>query len=96
MTRPKPAKREQSTAWELRTAWGTQKEVRLTLTKRCVLRTIVGRVSRVSVTGAFAIVDGWHVPCAEVRGTGKPTIEDRDRYARQIARLRKQGKIDDD
>lgn len=90
----KPAKREQSTAWELRGAWGSQQDVRLTLTKRCVPRTIVGRVTRVSVTGAFAIVDGFHVPCAEVRATGKPTIEDRDRYARHLARLRKQGKIE--
>jgi hypothetical protein len=81
-------------AWELRGAWGSGQDVRLTLTKRCMLRTVVGRVSRVSTTGAFAIVDGWHIPCAEVRGTGKPTIEDRDRYARQLARLRKQGKIE--
>lgn len=41
---------------------------------------IVGIVSRVSVTGAFAIVDGWHVPTVEIRGVGKPTVRDREQY----------------
>ena len=82
------AKREQSTAWDLRSAWGTGRDVRLTLTKRCMVATVVGRVSYVSVTGAFAVVDGWHVPCADVRGIGRPTIEDRERYQRCVLELR--------
>ena len=84
----KPAKREQDTAWEMRTAWGSHKEVRLTLTGRCTLRTIVGHVSAVSVTGAFVTVDGWHVPTVEILGTGRPTIADRDAYTAEMARLR--------
>lgn len=83
----KPAKQEQSTAWEMRTAWGTHTEVRLTLTDRCMVRTIVGHVSRVAVTGAFVAIDGWHVPTAEILGTGRPTIADREAYQAEMKRL---------
>lgn len=82
------AKREQSTAWDLRAAWGLGRDVRLTLTKRCMIATVVGRVTYVSVTGAFAVVDGWHIPCADVRGIGRPTIEDKDNYQSRVAELR--------
>lgn len=84
----RPAKREQSTAWELRTAWAGRREVRLTLSDRCMIRTVVGQVRRVAVTGAFAEIDGWHIPLDEVLGTGKPTIQDRDDYIAQMQRLR--------
>lgn len=81
------ARREQTVAWQLRDAWMDRSKIRLTLTERCILRTIVGQVSKVSVTGAFAVVDGWHVPCVEVLGTGKPTIEDFDRYTEERDRV---------
>jgi hypothetical protein len=81
------ARTEQATAWELRAAWGIGQHVRLTLTERAMIRTIVGRVSRVSVTGAFAVVDGWHVPIVEVLAVGKPTVEDREAYAAESERL---------
>jgi len=84
----KPATREQSTAWDLRDAWWSRRDVRLTLTERCVIRTVVGRVSAVSVTGAFATVAGWHVPLTEVLGIGKPTLEDHAAYQRTMVRLR--------
>jgi hypothetical protein len=78
---------EQSTAWDLRAAWGTRHAVRLTMSDRCMVGTIVGRVKRVSVTGAFAVIDGWHIPCDEVRGIGKPTINDHEVYQREVRRL---------
>lgn len=81
------ARTEQATAWELRAAWGVAQDVRLTLTERAIIRTIVGRVSRVSVTGAFAVVDGWHVPIVDVLAVGKPTREDREAYAAESERL---------
>jgi hypothetical protein len=81
------ARTEQATAWELRAAWGTSQAVRLTLTERAVIRTIVGLVSRVSVTGTFAVVDGWHVPIVDVLAVGKPTVADREAYAAESERL---------
>lgn len=78
---------EQNTAWDLRSAWGTRHSVRLTMSDRCMIRTIVGRVTRVSVTGAFAIIDGWHIPCDEVQGIGKPTLEDHALYQREVRGL---------
>lgn len=86
----KPAKREQSTAWELRGYWASGREVRVTLGKHCMIQTIVGLVTRVSVTGAFAILDGWHVPCAEILATGRPTIQDRQDYLAVMDRLRRE------
>jgi hypothetical protein len=80
------ARTEQATAWELRAAWGTSQAVRLTLTERALIRTIVGQVSRVSVTGTFAVVDGWHVPIVDVLAVGKPTVADREAYAAELER----------
>lgn len=82
-----PSQDEQAVAWTLRKNWATGEDVRLTLGAHCILQTIVGKVSRVSASGAFAVVDGWHVPCDEVLGLGKPTIEDKDRYAARVAEL---------
>lgn len=53
-----------------------------------MLPTIVGQVDYVSVTGAFAVIDGWHIPCAEICGIGRPTIADQDRYDNAMRRLR--------
>jgi hypothetical protein len=39
------------------------------------------------VTGAFAVVDGWHVPIVDVLAVGKPTVEDREAYAAESERL---------
>jgi hypothetical protein len=93
VTLMKPALSEQNTAWDLRSAWGTRRSVRLTMTERCMVRTIVGRVTRVSVTGAFAVIDGWHVPCDEVLGIGKPTLEDHTAYQREVRRLQAEHQI---
>lgn len=90
-----PAKREQSTAWDLRTAWGGSRAVRLTLTERCMIGTIVGKVSSVSVTGAFATIDGWHIPLVEVLGVGRPTLDDHERYAKEMRRLRTDGSLEE-
>lgn len=90
-----PAKREQSTAWDLRTAWGGRRDVRLTLSERCMIRTIVGKVSAVSVTGAFATIDGWHIPLVEVLGVGRPTLDDHARYAQEMHDLRVGGALEE-
>jgi hypothetical protein len=67
---------EQNTAWDLRAAWANNTRVRVTLGEACMLKTIVGKVSRVAVTGAFVVIDGWHI--------GKPTNEDSDAYAQAL------------
>ena len=67
-------------AWELRGVWAKAGEVRLTLAPGCHLPTIVGRVQQVAVTGAFVVVDGWHMPMDRVLAIGKPTVADRDEY----------------
>jgi hypothetical protein len=79
---------EQRTANALRDAWLTRKQVRLTLTRNCMIRTVVGRVSNVAVTGAFATVDGWHVPTVNIEGLGKPTVGDVEAYAQGMHDLR--------
>jgi hypothetical protein len=82
------AKREQETAWELRGCWAGRHEVRVTLSERCMVRTIVGYVTSVAVTGAFFTIDGWTVPTADVLGTARPTIADRDAYLVEARRIR--------
>jgi hypothetical protein len=67
-----PERSEQQVAWELRGHWISQRRIVLTLTERCMVRRVEGRVSYVSVTGAFAVIDGWHVPCAEILGVARP------------------------
>src|SRR5262245_30094408 len=79
---------EQRLAWELLRAWLARQQVRLTLTERCCLATIVGRVTSVSVTGAAAFVDGWQWPVVDIRGIGKPTRADVDAYAHAMQHLR--------
>jgi hypothetical protein len=83
-------------AGALRVAWLNRRQVRVTLTERCVIRTIVGRVSSVSVTGSFALVDGWHVPVGEVVGVGKPTLGDLESYAHGMHVLRLESGDDHD
>jgi hypothetical protein len=63
---------EQTIAWELRGHWISRRPVVLTLTKRCMIQRLEGNVSYVSVTGAFAVIDGWHVPTIEILGIVRP------------------------
>jgi hypothetical protein len=63
---------EQATVWELRTAWAKGRRVVLTLSDRCMIQRIEGTVERVAVTGAFVLIEGWHVPVAEILGVASP------------------------
>jgi hypothetical protein len=63
---------EVATTWELRAAWAAGRRVVLTLTDRCVTERVEGIVEHVAVTGAFAIVDGWHVPLGDVLAVHRP------------------------
>jgi nucleoside 2-deoxyribosyltransferase len=63
---------EQSTAWELCTAWAKGRPVVLTLSDRCMVQRIEGVVSRVAVTGAFVVIEGWHVPTVEILSIASP------------------------
>jgi hypothetical protein len=63
---------EHAMAWELRTAWALGRPVVLTLTERCIVRRIEGRVERVAVTGAFVVLEGWHVPLLDVLSVRSP------------------------
>ncbi len=69
---------EQAWAWELRTHWAKRRRVTLTLSDRCMIPSVTGLVDRVAVTGAFAIVSGWHVPLADVTGVFRPHFHQRE------------------
>jgi hypothetical protein len=63
---------EHALAFELRARWADQRPVVLTLTERCIVRRIEGRVERVAVTGAFVVIEGWHVPLGEILAVHSP------------------------
>lgn len=63
---------EAAVAWELRGHWVARRTIVVTLTPRCLVDRIEGRVSHVSVTGAFAVIDGWHVPTVDVLAIHRP------------------------
>ena len=50
---------ERKVEWELRLIWAQYRKVRLTLTDRCMVQTVMGIITRVSMTGAFVVLDGW-------------------------------------
>lgn len=66
------ARPEQRIAWELRGLWAQRKPAVVSLSDRCMVRRVEGVVSYVSVTGAFAVIDGRHIPCEEVLAVHKP------------------------
>jgi hypothetical protein len=72
MTRNALAHREQSMARGLRQQGVSRRPVVLSLTERCEPRRIEGRVTYVAVTGAYAIIDGWHVPVVDILGVVSP------------------------
>jgi hypothetical protein len=78
-------------AWELRGYWVKHTPVVVTLDEKCVITTVVGVVSQVSVTGAFAIVDGWHLPLDRVLRIARATVEDKAAY--EEAKLAAQAKL---
>lgn len=61
-----------SITWELRAKWAKRQEVVLTLSDRCNPQRIEGLVDRVAASGAFVVVDGWHVPTDEILGVHQP------------------------
>lgn len=63
---------EQDLAWELRRAWAKWEPVVLTLSERCMVQRVEGRIKKVAVTGAFVVCDGWHIPTVEILGIAKP------------------------
>jgi hypothetical protein len=60
--------------WELRGAWARARVVRLTLAERCMVERVIGRVERIAVTGAFVVVDGWHIPADDILAVGFPPL----------------------
>lgn len=69
-----------SISWELRGKWASRKWVRLTLSERCVVEVVIGRISRVATTGAFVVCDGWEIPMGEILAVGSPDPEEREAY----------------
>lgn len=73
----------------LRDAWLTREPIFVALyERRCVVPTVVGRVSAVAVTGAWVTVDGWHVPLDAIRAVHMPTTEQTREYAHRMHELR--------
>jgi hypothetical protein len=63
---------EQATAWELRGYWAARRRVALTLTSRCMISRVEGLIERVSVTGAFVVFDGRHIPTVDILAVARP------------------------
>lgn len=63
---------EREVAWELRARWAERSPVVLTLSERCMIRRVEGRLSQVEATGAFVVLDGWHIPVADILGVARP------------------------
>lgn len=63
---------EQAMAWELRGLWAQHKPAVVSLSKRCMVQRVEGLVEYVAVTGAYAVIDGWHIPCADVLAVHRP------------------------
>jgi hypothetical protein len=78
-------RRESEMARELReefwAGWraGPQRDVVLTLSERCEMRRLEGRVKHVAVTGAFVVVTDaegdWHVPMCDVLAIHRPHFD---------------------
>jgi hypothetical protein len=66
------ARKPQAIWWELLAARAENRQVVLSLSKRCDPRRLEGFVDAVAVTGMFAIVDGWHVPLEDVLAIARP------------------------
>jgi hypothetical protein len=60
-------------SWELRGAWAARKRVSLSLDERCTPRRLEGKVQRVATTGAFAVVEGFHVPMDAILAVHNPS-----------------------
>lgn len=69
-------------SWDFRGFWARRVPVVVTMSERAVIRTVVGRVQRVASTGAFAVVDGWHLPMSHVLRVASATVEDEENYQR--------------
>lgn len=80
-------KDEQRLVWEARKLWAKRGDVRVTIDRTAIVSPIVGTIERVSVTGAFIVVDGWHVPMYAVKAFGKPTYGDREDYLERVKAL---------
>jgi hypothetical protein len=61
-----------SITWELRAKWATRQPVVLSLSERCKPRRLEGLVNRVAPSGAFVVVDGWHVPTEDILAVHLP------------------------
>lgn len=83
---------ESDVCWELRVCWVQRRRVRLTLTDRCVVPRVIGRVTRVAPSGAFAVCDGWHIPVGEILAIGHPVLEEVEAYANERAAAEERGR----
>lgn len=71
--------------WDLRGIWARAQPCRLMLSERCVVRMVMGPLTRISVTGAFCVVDGWHIPCEDILAVTIPTRVQLDEYRQEAA-----------
>ena len=70
-----------SIVWDLRKWWAARDvDVCLTLEPRCMVTTVIGRVTKVSVTGAFVEVDGWHIPTDVILRVERALVEQAEAY----------------
>lgn len=72
-----PVRDEHRLAYEMRAHWALRRPVVLTLSDRCVVQRVEGTVEQVAVTGAFVVVDGWHVPLQDILSVRTPHFTQR-------------------
>lgn len=78
---------ESALAWDFRGYWAKQTTVTVTMSDRCIARTVVGTVQTVAATGAFAVVDGWHLPMSDVLRVDRATVADREDYGARMEEI---------
>lgn len=59
--------------WELRGSWAAGKRVAVSLDERCRPRRLEGKIQRVAPSGAFAVIEGFHVPMDAILAVHNPS-----------------------
>lgn len=59
--------------WDLRGAWAKRKRVALSLDERCTPRRLEGTIQRIATTGAFVVIEGFHVPTDAILAVHNPS-----------------------
>lgn len=71
--------------------WQTGTPVKVFLTDRCTMEFVVGKVTHVATSGAFAVVDGWELPLDDVLAVNEASSSDERDYRAAVVDLARRG-----